>query len=212
MRLLTGPNLTIIASAVYFLTLSSAFARPYGPQLPALNTTAAQTTKNQPTKTELAKIKRLEKVHEKITQDHPNLRHVSRPGLQVWLNQNKPNIILLDIRPMPEYRISHIQNAVQIDPDSDERSLDKLDLKNKIVIVYCSVGRRSSAYATRLETELSQAGAQTVLNLEGGVFGWHNDGRKLVNANGQTDLIHPYNGFWGGRYLTRKNKAKYSLK
>jgi len=159
-----------------------------------------------------ATLKRLDKVHQKITTDYPKLRHISRAGLQVWLSKNDLNIVLLDTRPMPEYRISHIENAVQIDPDAQARKLDALMLAGKTVIVYCSVGRRSSAFATRLERELAQAGAQTVLNLEGGLFGWHNDGRALVNANGPTDIIHPYNVFWGGRYLTHKNKTAYSLK
>ena len=140
------------------------------------------------------------------------MRHISRAGLQVWLTKDNPNLILLDTRPLPEYRVSHIDGAVQIDPDSQARKLDALELEGKIIVVYCSVGRRSSNFAQRLETELSQAGAQTVMNLEGGIFGWHNDGRALVNAQGVTDMVHPYNAFWGSRYIARKNKTAYSLK
>jgi len=159
-----------------------------------------------------AHTKRLTKVHKDIIKDFPEVKHISRDGLQTWLAEDDPNIVILDTRPVPEYRISHIEGAIQINPKSEANKLSALDLNDKTVIVYCSVGRRSSALATRLEAALEQAGAQTVLNLEGGLFGWHNDGRDLVNANGPTDIIHPYNGFWGGRYLTRKNKTAYSLK
>lgn len=158
------------------------------------------------------KDKRLDKVHQKIKSDYPSLRHVSRGGLQTWLAQDDPSIVVLDTRPLSEYKVSHIQGAIQIDPDSQARKLSAVPLDGKTVIVYCSVGRRSSNFATRLERDLAKAGARTVLNLEGGVFGWHNDGRKLVNANGQTDMIHPYNGFWGSRYLADKNKITYSVK
>ena len=164
------------------------------------------------TKAQLTKVKRLDKIQKKIKTDNPDMRHVSRAGLQVWLTNNHPNIVLLDTRPVSEYRVSHIKGAVQIDPDSQARKLAALELGDKIVIVYCSVGRRSTDLATRLNTELSAAGAQTVMNLEGGIFGWHNDGRALVNANGPTDMVHPYNGFWGSRYIARKNKTAYSLK
>jgi len=172
----------------------------------------AELTQAQFIKPKTAKGKRLEKIHQKIKTSHPDLRHISRGGLQTWLARDNANLVLLDTRPISEYKISHIEGALQIDPDSQARKLSELSLAGKTVIVYCSVGRRSSNFATRLETELSEAGAQTVLNLEGGVFGWHNDGRALINANGQTDMIHPYNAFWGSRYLVDKNKAVYSLK
>jgi len=207
---------SIIAAGALFVAVplasKVALAQTQTPRAEILHDVNPKITKSKLTKSEARKIKRLNEIHQKITQDYPKLRHVSRAGLQVWLNQDKPNLVLLDTRPVPEYRIAHIQGAIQINPDSGIDKLNALNLKDKIVIVYCSVGRRSSDYATRLETQLKQAGAQTVLNLEGGLFGWHNDGRKLVNADGETDLIHPYNGFWGGRYLTQKNKAAYSLK
>ncbi len=177
------------------------------PQLPF-----AQSAAVQPAKAQSSQAKRLDKLHGKIIDDYPKLGHISRDDLQTRITQNDVNLVLLDTRPNSEYKIGHIAGAVQIDPDSSAQALEPLDLDGKTVIVYCSVGRRSSHLATRLETQIAQAGAQSVLNLEGGLFGWHNDGRALVNANGATDMIHPYNGFWGNRYITHKNKTSYSLK
>jgi len=73
------------------------------------------------------KEKRLDTVHDKIMADYPELRHISRAGLQVWLTKDDANIVLLDTRPLSEYKISHIEGAVQIDPDSTARKLEALD-------------------------------------------------------------------------------------
>jgi len=177
-------GIVVIAAMVGFtlspqVTAQSSKAQTSKTQTSKAEPNAAQNLSLQPplTKTQSVKAKRLTKIHDKIINDHPDIRHISRAGLQVWLTKDNPNLILLDTRPLPEYRVSHIDGAVQIDPDSQARKLDALELEGKIIVVYCSVGRRSSNFAQRLETELSQAGAQTVMNLEGGIFGWHNDGR-----------------------------------
>ena len=52
-------------------------------------------------------------------------------------------------------------------------------------------------------------GAASVSNLENGIFGWHNEQRALVDANGKTDAVHPYDNIWK-RYVERDEKARFT--
>jgi len=73
--------------------------------------------------------------------------------------------------------------------------------------VYCSVGRRSTELAERTKAQLLEKGAD-IVNLQGGIFGWHNENRPLTSAAGVTDFIHPYDEYWK-RWVKRKNKLQY---
>ena len=62
------------------------------------------------------------------------------------------------------------------------------------ILLYCSVGYRSS----RLADQLRRRGYSQAANLEGSLFAWANEGRPLVNAQGKAALrVHPYNETWG---------------
>ena len=47
-----------------------------------------------------------------------------------------------------------------------------------------------------------------MLNLEGGIFDWHNDGRPLTDANGKTPYVHPYDDKWGQLLVRRDYVAR----
>lgn len=152
----------------------------------------------------------LGKVHQNIVTEFPNMTHISRAEIETRLTSGE--ILLLDTRPVKEYNVSHIAGALQVDPDiSPELFLIKFReaLKNKQVVVYCSVGQRSSVLGTRLYSTALSAGAMSVQNMEGGLFGWHNDKRPLVNASGSTSKIHPYNTYWGA-LIENKDAIRYS--
>jgi hypothetical protein len=75
--------------------------------------------------------------------------------------------------------------------------------------VYCSVGKRSSHLAERLGPTLFENGAAGVYNVEGGIFGRHNDGEPLMRHASPTELVHPYNAYWS-RYLKRRALTSYT--
>lgn len=153
---------------------------------------------------------RLEKIHQKIIADYPAVSHISRTELQARLKAQ--DILILDTRPLKEYNVSHIAGALQVDPDMEAKTFQAKFgslLKDKTLIVYCSVGRRSSILGERLQTIAIEAGALDVQNMEGGLFGWHNDDRPLENSSGPTTAIHPYNVFWG-RLIKNKDSIRYS--
>jgi len=151
----------------------------------------------------------LAKVHQDIVTDFPDMSHMSRAELETQLTST--DILILDTRPMEEYNVSHIPGALQVDPDIDPetfRTQFGASLANKNVIVYCSVGRRSSILGDRLQNTALASGAINVQNMEGGLFGWHNDERPLVNRSGTTSDIHPYNAYWG-RLIENKGNIRY---
>ena len=119
--------------------------------------------------------------------------------------------VILDIRRADEFAVSHLPDAIRIDPKASAETILKTvgDLTGRTVVVYCSVGVRSSQLAQRVQRTLEAKGATRVVNLVGGIFRWHNEGRGLVRGSLKTDLVHPYDAFWG-RLVDRHDKIAYS--
>lgn len=151
----------------------------------------------------------LRQIQQDILTDYSNVTHISREDLAT---QRTDDVILLDIREIDEYAVSHLEGALRIDPDitsADLVSQLPKDLSGKTLIVYCSVGKRSTDLASRVKDRLMADGAANVVNLEGGIFGWHNDGRPLIAQSGPTEYVHPYDAYWK-RWVKRKELTRYS--
>ncbi len=111
-----------------------------------------------------------------------------------------PKPLLIDVREEAEFAVSHLEGATRAAPDvAPAQFLEKYaqQVKGRDVVFYCSVGMRSSSLAAEVQEALVKAGARGVYNLRGGLFGWHNAGRAIVDANGATEFIHPFNAKWG---------------
>lgn len=107
-------------------------------------------------------------------------------GKQVDIDNN----VILDIRTLEEYEVSHLPNAIWIGEESME--LPKVEKEVKI-IVYCSLGKRSELKGE----QLIEKGYTNVYNLYGGIIEWHNDGMITVDSSEEsTETIHPYSWFW----------------
>ncbi|MFM7100362.1 MAG: rhodanese-like domain-containing protein [Verrucomicrobiota bacterium] len=133
----------------------------------------------------------------------PEVRQLSVAELAAWLaDTNRVPPQLLDVRTAPEFAVSHLPGARQVDPRSPAPDLLRSLDRTRPVVVYCSVGWRSSDLATRLQ----QSGCTNVLNLEGSAFAWASEGRTLVSSNGATRRVHPYNETFG-RLLRPENQA-----
>jgi len=124
----------------------------------------------------------------------PGVRTIAPSGLAAM----EPSPLLLDVREENEFAVSHLPGAVRAGRDPVAQ-LRELGVKSDApVVVYCSVGYRSSVLAEKLQA----AGFLNVRNLEGSIFAWANEGRPLVNARGETAGVHPFNILWG-RYLEK---------
>lgn len=156
-------------------------------------------------------------VKRSITSDFPTVRHVTTDSLADWLGAaergDRPAPLLLDARAPEEYAVSHLRGARQIDPDVPlgpdaplPTALEGVE-KDAPVVLYCSVGYRSSNLAAQLQAR----GFTGVVNLEGSIFQWANEGREVVRGEG-TDAeaaraVHPYSATWG-KLLNRDLRQK----
>ena len=126
----------------------------------------------------------------------PTVSQVSTTELRKWLEQQ--DVLLLDARADEEYAVSHLGGA-RFAPDESEalRVLDGV-AKDRRIVVYCSVGYRSSDMAQKLGAH----GFSNVHNLEGSIFEWANGGYPLYRGEQRVREVHPFDTHWG-RLLTR---------
>jgi rhodanese-related sulfurtransferase len=137
----------------------------------------------------------LQRMKDLVHERFPDVRHLTPAELAAWMaDTNRMPPLLLDVRTRAEYGVSHLPGARQVDPESPAaRLLPMLPTNAPVVVVYCSVGYRSADCATRL----LRAGFTNVLNLEGSIFQWANEGRPLESEGRPVRLVHPYSEGFG---------------
>ncbi len=130
-------------------------------------------------------------VNWKVRHDFPTVARVDpKQVADLLINPKRPQPVLLDVRTKPEYEVSHIHGAQQVDPDS---SADAIKLpRDKPIVTYCSVGYRSGAFAKKLQ----DAGYKNVRNMSGSIFEWANDGYPIERDGLRVEKVHPYNAKW----------------
>lgn len=120
--------------------------------------------------------------------------------------------IVLDVREVDEFNVSHLPGAIRIDPKASPQAvMDTIKTQNlsgRVVVFYCSVGERSSRMAKKAKALLIASGAKKVHNLRGGIFAWHNEQRALTDASGATEFVHPFSETWG-RLVDRSSLTRY---
>lgn len=119
------------------------------------------------------------------------------------------DIVIFDVREEKEYAVSHLPNAIRVNPAMDGEEFLALygeEIDGKYALFYCSVGRRSTTLAQKVKAEGSSA--SEIANLRGGIFRWHGLDLPLVDAKGPTSKAHPYNWFWR-RVMPRSEEAAY---
>ena len=148
------------------------------------------------------------RVKERIRREFPKVRQIDSAELESRLagtETRRP--LLLDVRRPDEYAVSHLPGAFQLDPDLSEAeellvALPPGTAEATPIVLYCSVGYRSSRMAQRL----MELGFEDVANLEGSIFEWANRGLPLVRGDESVSLVHPYDPRWG-RLLDPRHRA-----
>ena len=113
---------------------------------------------------------------------------------QVLSHVKKEDALFLDIRRKDEFLVSHIKTAQLMKPDGSTINQLKGVDKDKLIIVYCSVGARSQTFGEMLEKK----GFTNVKNMYGGLFYWANENYPMVDLKeNKTARIHGYNAEWG---------------
>jgi rhodanese-related sulfurtransferase len=124
----------------------------------------------------------------------PEVRQLSAADLAAWLaDTNRMPPLLLDVRTGAEFAVSHLPGARRADPKATAAELLPTLPAERPIVVYCSVGYRSSELAARL----LRAGRTNVANLEGSIFAWANEGRPLERNGRPVATVHPYNEQFG---------------
>lgn len=141
-----------------------------------------------------AAVEGLEKMKALVRERFPGVPHLTTAELADWLaDPARTPPLLLDVRSKAEYEVSHLSGARWIEPESSAQDLLPTLPKDRTVVLYCSVGYRSAACATRLLA----AGFTNLINLEGSLFQWANEARPLESAAGVAKQVHPYSTRFG---------------
>jgi rhodanese-related sulfurtransferase len=101
--------------------------------------------------------------------------------------------LLIDVRTRQEYAVSHLPGAVWAETPQQIAFAVREASDGQAVVLYCSVGVRSSKAAATLV----RSGRANVFNLQGSIFQWANEGRTLVADDRAVHVVHPYNERWG---------------
>jgi rhodanese-related sulfurtransferase len=124
----------------------------------------------------------------------PGVKQLGTEDLAAWqADARRPRPVLVDVRTAEEYRVSRLAGAKNAPLGTKpEEALAGIP-KDAPVVAYCSVGYRSSQFAQ----EAQKAGWTNVVNLEGSIFAWANEGRPLVDDRGPATKVHPFDAQWG---------------
>ena len=144
--------------------------------------------------TPVAVSQTLSDIETRLIERYPRVQVISPEELTVEIAR-AGDLLLLDVRTQAEFRVSHIEGAIRVDPQASTKSVSAL-IKEQgspaLVILYCSVGYRSTRMANRLQKILPPDSDVQLYNLSGGVFLWHNQNRPLEDERGHTEYMHPY--------------------
>jgi rhodanese-related sulfurtransferase len=138
-------------------------------------------------------------VRAEIRKRFPAVRHVSIGELATRLERPGDPPLLLDARAPQEFAVSHLAGARNAGTPGEALAILGDARKDREIVVYCSVGYRSSALAE----ELARKGFTGVRNLEGSIFAWANAGRPVVRGETRVERVHPFDEKWG-RLLDRR--------
>jgi rhodanese-related sulfurtransferase len=101
--------------------------------------------------------------------------------------------LLVDTRTREEYAVSHLPGARWAETPAQVREVLREVPAQRPVVLYCSVGVRSSKVAA----DLIKDGRGNVFNLRGSIFQWANEGRPVERDGRPVSGVHPYNRKWG---------------
>jgi rhodanese-related sulfurtransferase len=124
-------------------------------------------------------------------------KQITTADFATWMaDAQKQKPVVLDTRAADEFAVSHLAGATLATNEKDAIQALQNVAKATPIVVYCSVGYRSSAIAVALQ----KSGYTSVQNLDGGIFTWANEGRALVRGDRDAlpaDKVHPYDSTWG---------------
>jgi len=133
-----------------------------------------------------------EEVDRLIAGRFPDVPRITVAELSRVLSTSRP-VILLDAREPEEFAVSHLAGALRATSSAEvEIILAEAD-PDALVVVYCSVGYRSAALVEALRSR----GVAHIVNLQGSIFAWANEGRPVYRGDIEVSSVHPFDDSWG---------------
>ncbi len=124
----------------------------------------------------------------------PTVTQLSTNDYAAWMkdpNRKKP--LLLDARKPEEFSVSHLRYALNVAEEPQIVEVLKGYPKDSPIVAYCSIGYRSSMLVEKLKSQ----GYTNVVNLEGSIFQWANEGRPVFQNEQPVTQVHQYDKKWG---------------
>ena len=91
------------------------------------------------------------------------------------LIEDKPDLVILDVRTASEYEEGHIEGAVNIPVQELSARLDELSREDEL-LVYCRTGNRSAQAVDILQ----DVGFTKIYHMNAGITGWIEAGYPVV--------------------------------
>jgi rhodanese-related sulfurtransferase len=132
------------------------------------------------------------RVDQMIEREFPGVPFISTNNLADQMKSQEPRL-LIDVRDVKEYSVSHLEGAIQADSITKIQTLIELHPNVKQVVLYCSVGYRSAKYVQQLR----QLNKSNAVNLKGSLFAWANEGKPLFAGKEKVSKVHPFDAKWG---------------
>jgi rhodanese-related sulfurtransferase len=101
--------------------------------------------------------------------------------------RGREEVVLIDDRSEKERKVSMIPSAISRKEFEDQKET----LRDKKIIVYCTIGLRSGQYSQKLMKQGFDA-----YNLKGGLLSWAHHDQKFFDENGETSRVHVYGRKW----------------
>lgn len=95
------------------------------------------------------------------------MRNITPPELKEWLDSDRSDPLILDIREVWEYQRSHIEDSQLVPMQTVPARMFELD-RTRDIVVMCHHGVRSRFLVQFLE----QQGFNNLYNLAGGIDAW----------------------------------------
>ena len=138
-------------------------------------------------RTDAGRVEAIEDMAADVETRFPDVEQLTVQQVGRLLETNAKGIVLVDVREEHEREVSHIPGSItaaDFEADPDRYS-------GAVVVAYCTVGARSSAFARKHTSQ-----GHPVANLRGSILAWTHAGGPLVDGEGPTTRVHVYGKQW----------------
>jgi len=135
--------------------------------------------------TDRQKLARIDDLYRTYKRSFPDVPDVTVNEL-ISMKKER-DVVLVDGRKRKEQAVSMIPGAIS--SREFERNIEHY--RDKIIVVYCTIGSRSGHYTAGLIKK-----GFTAYNLKGSILAWTHAGGELVNGEKETRRVHVYGRRW----------------